>query len=270
MDWFKIGKVICQDCILSPCLINWYTEYIMGNAGLNDSQARIKIAGRNINNLKYADDTSLRRKVKRNWEPLVKVKEESEKACLKLNIQKTKVMASGPNTSWQIDGETVADFILGGSKITAYGHCSHEIKRHLLLGRKSMTYLDTILKGKDITLLTKVHLVKAMVFPVVMYRYKHRRIDAFELWSCRRVLDCKEIHPVHPKGNQSWIFIGRIDAKAKKNNSSSTCCEEPNHWKIPWCWEKLKVGGERDDRGWDGWVTSPSRWTWVWISSRNW
>ena len=106
--------------------------------------------------------------------------------------------------------------ILGGSKITAYGHCSHEIKRHLLLGRKSMTYLDTILKGKDITLLTKVHLVKAMVFPVVMYRYKHRRIDAFELWSCRRVLDCKEIHSVHPKGNQSWIFIGRIDAKAKK------------------------------------------------------
>ena len=107
MDWFKIGKVVREDHILSPCLINWYTEYIMGNASLYDSQARIKIAGRNINSLKYADDTSLTWKVKRNWEPLVKVKEESGKACLKLNIQKTKVIASGPNTSWQIEWENL-------------------------------------------------------------------------------------------------------------------------------------------------------------------
>ena len=127
---------------------------------------------------------------------LIKVKEESQTVGLKLNIQKTKIMASGPITSWQIDGETVADFIFGGSKITADGDCSREIKRHLLLGRKVMTNLDSILKSRDITLLTKVHLVKAMVFPVVMYgceswtikKAEHRRIDAFELWSWRRLL----------------------------------------------------------------------------------
>ena len=154
----------------------------------------------------------------------MKVKEESEKVGLKLNIQKTKIMASCPITSWQIDGETVADFILGGSKIAEDGDCTHEINRCLVLGRKVMTNLDSILKSRDITLSTKVRLVKAMVFPLVMYGFeswtikkaKHRRIDAFELWCWIRLLrGCKEIQPVHPKGNQSWVFIGRTNAKAE-------------------------------------------------------
>ena len=148
---------------------------------------------------------------------------------LELNIQKTNIIASGPITSWEIDGETVetvSDFILGGFKIIADGDCSHEIKRHLLLGRKVMTNLDSILKNRDITLPAKVHLVKAMVFPVLMYgceswtvkKPEHRRIDAFELWCWRRLespLDCKEIQPVHPEGDQSWVFTGRIDTEAE-------------------------------------------------------
>ena len=146
----------------------------MRNARLNEAQAGTKVAGKNINNLRYADDTTLTAKIEEELKSLLmKVKEESEKADLKLNIQKTKIMASGPITSWQIDGETVetvADFILGGSKITADGDCSHEIKRCLLLGRKVMTNLDSILKSRDITLPTKVLLVKAMVFPVVICR----------------------------------------------------------------------------------------------------
>ena len=163
----------------------------MRNTGLEETQAGIKIAGRNINNLRYADDTTLMAESDEELKSLLmKVKEESEKVCLKLNIQKTKTMASGPITSWRIDGETVGDFILGGSKITAGGDCSHKIKRRLLLGRKVMTNLESIFKSRDITLLTKVHLVKAMVFPVVMYgceswtvkKAKHQRIDAFELW----------------------------------------------------------------------------------------
>ena len=141
----------------------------MSNAGLEETQAGIKIAGRNINNVRYADDTTLMAESKELKSLLMKVKEESEKVGLKLNIQKNKVMASGPITSWQIDGETVADFILGGSKVIADGDCSHEIKRRLLLGRKVMTNLDSIFKSRDITLPTKVCLVKAMVFPVVMY-----------------------------------------------------------------------------------------------------
>ena len=147
----------------------------MRNTGLEEVQAGIKIAGRNINNLRYADDTTLMAESEEELKSLLmkfSVKEESEKVGLKLNIQKTKIMASGPITSWQIDGktlQTVADFILGGSKITADGDCSHEIKRHLLLGRKVKTYLDSILKSRAITLSTKVHLVKAMVFPMVMY-----------------------------------------------------------------------------------------------------
>ena len=142
----------------------------MRNAGLEEAQAEIKIARRNINNLRYADDTTLMAESEEELKSLLmKVKEESQKVGLKLNIQKTKIIASGPITSWEIDGETVADFILGGSKITADGDCSHEIKRHLLLGRKVVTNLDSILKSRDITLPTKVRLVKAMVFPVVMY-----------------------------------------------------------------------------------------------------
>ena len=138
-DWFQIGKGVRQGCILSPCLFNFYAEYIMRIAGLEEAQAGIKIAGRNISNLRYANDTTLMAKSEEPRNLLMKVKEESEKVGLKLNIQKTKIMASDPITSWQIDGETVetvADFILGGSKITAEGDCSHEIKRHLLLGRK--------------------------------------------------------------------------------------------------------------------------------------
>ena len=145
----------------------------MRNAGLEEAQAGIKIAGRNINNLRYAEDTSLMAESEEELKNLLmEVKEESEKVGLKLNVQKTKIMASGPITSWEIDGETVetvSDFIFGGSKITAYCDCSHEIKRHLLLERKFMTNLDSIFKSRDITLPTNVPLVKAMVFPVVMY-----------------------------------------------------------------------------------------------------
>ena len=183
----------------------------MRNAGLDEVQAGIKIARRNINNLRYADDTTLMAESEELKNLLMKVKEESEKVGLKLNIQKTKIMASGPITSWQIDGETmetVTDFISGGSKITADGDCSHEIKRCLLLGRKVMTNLEkimtSILKSRDITLPTKVHLVKSYGFPVVMYGCENwsikkaecRRIDAFELWCWRRLespLDCREI-----------------------------------------------------------------------------
>ena len=158
-DWFQIGKGVCQGCILSPCLFNLYAEYIMRNAGLEEAQAGIKIVRRNINNLRYADDTTLLAESEEEVKSLLmKVKEESEKVGLKLDIQKTKIMASGPITSWEIDGETVetvSDFILRGSKITADGDCSHEIKRHLLLGRKAMTNLDNILKSRDITLPTK-------------------------------------------------------------------------------------------------------------------
>ena len=168
----------------------------MQNTGLDESQAGIKIARRNINNLRYADDTTLMAESKELKSFLMKVKEESEKVGLKLNIQKTKIMPSSPITSWQIDEETmetVRDFILGGSKITANGDCSLEIKRCFLLGRKAMTNLDSILTSRDITLPTKV---KAMVFPVVMYgceswtikKAEHRRIDAFELWCWRRLL----------------------------------------------------------------------------------
>ena len=144
--------------MLSPCLFNLYAEYIMGNAGLEEAQARIRIARRNINNLRYADDTTLMAESEEELKSLLmKVNEESEKVGLKLNTQKTKIMASGPTTSWEIDGErveTVSDFILGGSKITTDGDCSHEIKRRLLLGRKVMTNLDSSLKSKDITLPT--------------------------------------------------------------------------------------------------------------------
>ena len=156
----------------------------------------------------------------------MRVKEESAKVGLKLNIQKTKIMASGPITSWEIDRETVetvSDFIFWGSKITTDGDSSHEIKRRLLLGRKVKTNLDSILKSRDIILSTKVYLDKAMVFPLVMYgceswtvkKAECSRIDASELWCWRRLLDCKEIQPVHPKGDQSWVFIGRMDAEAE-------------------------------------------------------
>ena len=177
-----------------PSLFNIYAAYIMQNARLDESQAGIKVARRNINNLRYADDTTLMAESEEELESLLmKVKKESEKLGLKLNIQKTKIMASSPIISWKIDGKTMeimTDFLFGGFKITADDDCYHESKRCLLLGRKAMTNLDSILKSRDITLLTKVHLVKAIVFPLVMYgceswtikKAEHQRTDAFELW----------------------------------------------------------------------------------------
>ena len=196
-----------------------------------EAQARIKTAGRNINNLRYTDDnTHMAESEEELKSLLMKVKEDSEKPGLKLNIQKTKIMATVPITSWEINGETVetvSDFISGGSKIAADGDCSHEIKRCLLLGRKVMTNLDSIFKSRDVTLPTKVHLVKAMVFPLVMYGCKswtvnnaeRRRIDAFELWCWRRLLKvpwtAKEIQPVHSEGDQPCDFFGRNDPEAE-------------------------------------------------------
>ena len=191
----------------------------MQNARMDEAQAGIKIARRNSNNLRYPDDTTLMAESKEELKSLsIKMKEESEKAGLKLNIQKRKSMASSPISSWQINGETmetVTDFIFLDSKITAGGDCSHEIKRRLLLGRKAITNLDSILKTRDISLLTKVHLSKAMVFPVVMYGYEsstvkkaeRQRIDAFELWCWRRLLrvpwTARRSNQSIPKGNQS-------------------------------------------------------------------
>ena len=203
---------------------------------------------------------------------LMKVKEESEKIGLKLNIQKTKIMASGPITSWEIDGETVetvSDFVFLGSKITADGDCSHEIKRRLLLGRKVMTNLDSIFKSRDITLPTKVHLVEAMVFPVVMYgceswtikKAEHQRIDGFELWCWRRLL---RVPRTARRFNQSILKEISLECSLEglmlklKLQYFGHRCKELTHWKRPWCWERLKAG-EGVDRGWDGWMPSPTQ-----------
>ena len=200
----------------------------MRNAGLEETQAGIKIAGRKINNLRYADDTTLMAESEEELKSLLlKVKEESEIVGLKLNIQKTKIMASGPITSWETHGETVDDFIFGGSKITADGDCSHEIKRRLLLGRNITTNLDSIFKSRDITLPTKVCLVQAIIFALVMYGCWE--LDCEESWvlknwcfwtvvlekTLKSPLDCKDIQKVHPKGDQPWVVIGRTDAEAE-------------------------------------------------------
>ena len=178
--------------------------------------------------------------------------------------------------------QTVADFIFLGSKITADGGCSLEIKGRLLLGRKAMTNLDSILKSRDIILPTKVRLVKAMAFLVIMSgceswtlkKAEHQRIDAFELWCWRRLLrvpwTARRSNQSVLKGNQSWIFTGRTDAKAETPNTLAIWCEELTHWKRPWCWEGLGAGGEGDDRGWDGWMASLTRWTWVCVNSGSW
>ena len=199
MGWFQIGKGVCQGCILSPCLFNLYVKYIMGNARLDEAQVGIKIAGGNINMQICRWHHPYGRKWRGTEEPLDESERGEWKIGLKFNIQKNKIMASGRITSWQIDGktvETVTNFIFLGSKITAGCDCSHEIKRCLFLGRKAMTNLDSILKSRDITLPTKVRLVKAMVFPVVMYgcescnikKVESWRIDAFELWYWWRLL----------------------------------------------------------------------------------
>ena len=194
-DWFTVGKGVQQGFILSLSLFNFMqnAEYIMYNARRDESQAGIKIAGRNINNLRHADDATLMAESEEELKSLLmRIKEESEKAGLKLNIQKTKTMASSPITSWEIEGEkmqTVRDFVFLDSKITADGDCNHEIKRRLLLGRRAMTNLDSMLKSRGSTLQTNVHLVKAKIFPIVVYgceswtikKAKCQRIDAFKL-----------------------------------------------------------------------------------------
>ena len=232
------------------------------------------------NNLRYADDTTLMSENEEELKSLLmKLREEREKVGLKLNFQKTKIMASGPITSWEIDGKTVeavSDFIFWGSKITADGDCSHEIKRHLLLERKVMNNFDSILKSRDITLSTKVCLVKAMVFQ----------------WSCMdvrlglwRKLSAKELMLLNcGVGEDSWESLGlQGDPTSHPKGDQSCLCSleglmlklklqyfghfmwrvEKTHWKRPWCWEGLGAGGKGDDRGWDGWMASPTRWAWV-------
>ena len=196
-------------------------------------------------------------------------------------FQETKIMASGPITSWQIDGETmetVTDFIFLGCKITVDGYYSLEIKRHLLLGRKSMTNLDSVLKFRDITLPTKVHIIKAMIFPVWMWELDHKEGWVPKNWCCWAVvlektlkspLDCKEIQPVHPKENQPWLFIGRSDAEAK---APVLWPPGTKRWLIgkDWCCKRLKGEGEGVNRGWDGWMALLTQQTWVWANSGRW
>ena len=267
----------------------------MRNAGLREAQAGIKIAGRNINNLRYADDTTLMAESEEELKGLLmKVKEDSEKVGLKLNIQKTKIVASGPITSWQIDGETVetvADFIFLGSKITADGECSHEIKRPLLLGRKVMINLESILKSRDKQTNKQTNKKQRHYFVnngpssqgygfssghVWMWELDYKESWVQKNWCFWTVvlektlespLDSKEIQPVHPDGGKSWVYIGRTDAEAE------TPVVWPPHaksWLIgkrSWRWEGLGAGGEGDDRGWDGWMASLTRWTWVWVDT---
>ena len=259
----------------------FYAEYIMWNASLDEAQAWIKVPGKNINNLRYADDTTLMAESEEELKNLfMKVKEESEKVGLKLNIQKAKTMASRWGNSWGNNENSDRLYFLGLQNHCRWW-CSHEIKRHLLLGRKVITNLDSILKSRDDILPTKVHLVKAMVFPVVKYRCESwtikkaecRRIDAFELWYWRRLLRVpwtarrssqsilKEIGPEY--------LLEELMLKLKLQYLA-TWCNKPTHLKRPRCSERLKAGGEEDDRGWDGWM-APLTWrTWVWASSGGW
>ena len=242
----------------------WIHNRTQYNSSLNNGELYFSLTNRSTNNLRYADDTTLMAESEELKSLLMKVKEESEKVGLKLNIQKTEIMASSPITSWQIDGQAVADFIFWGSKTTADGDCSHEIKRHILLGRKFMTNLDSILKSRDTTFPTKVHLVKAMVFPVVMYgcegwtvkKVERRRIGVFELWCCRRLL---RVPWTARRSNQSILKIS-LECSLEglmlklKLQYLATWCKELTHLKRPWCWERLRAGGERDHRGWDGYM----------------
>ena len=257
----------------------------MRNTGLAKAQAGIKIAGRNINNLRYADDTTLMVESKKLKSLLMKVKEESEKVGLKLNIQKTKIMTSSPITSWQIDGETmetVTDFIRGGSKITADGYCSHDIKRHLFLGRKVITNLDSVLKSRDITLPTKVHLVTAMVFPVVVYGWMwelyYKENWAPKNWCFWTVVleETLRVPWTARRSNQSILkeisreySLEGLMLKLKLQYCGHLIWRTDS-LKRPWYWERLKTRGEGDDRGWNGWVASPTQWTWAWVNSGSW
>ena len=216
----------------------------------------------------------------------MKVKEESEKVGLKFNIQKTKIMVSCPITSWQIDEETmetVRDFILGGAPKSLQIVTAAMKLRRLILGRKAMTNLDNLLRSRDITLPPKVHLVKAIAFllsHVWMWELDYKESWVPKNWCFWTVvlektlessLDCKQIQPVNPKGNQSWMF--RTDWKdwcwSWNSNTLTTWCEEPTHWKRLWCWERLMMEGEGDNRGWHGWMASPTQWTWVWVGFRS-
>ena len=254
----------------------------MRNVGLDEAQAGIKIARRNINSLRYAGDTTLMAESEELKSLLMKVKEEGENVGLKLNIQKTKIMASSPITSWQIDGETVetvADFIFGCSKITADSDCSHKIKRHLLLGRKAMTNLYSILKSRGITLPAKVHLVKTMISPVIIYgceswiikKAECQRIDAFEVWCWRRLL---RVPWTASRFNQSILKEISSEYSLKglrlklKLQYSGTWSKNWLIWKDPDARKYWRQ--ERGDRGWNGWVASPTQWTWVWVTSGSW
>ena len=261
---------------IATWLFNFYAEYNMWNDGLDEAQAGIKIAGININNLIYADDTTLMTESEEELKSLLMVLKEIEKPGLKLKIQKTKIMAFSPITSWQIDGETmktVRDFIFLGFKISVDGDCSHEIKRCLPLGRKVMTNLDSILKSRDITLLTKVHLVKGLVFPVVMlWELDYKESWVLKNWwfwtvvlykAVESPLDCKEIQPVHRKENQSWIFIVRTNDEADTPIFWPPYVKNGLIGKYPdagkdWMQEEKGV-----DRGWDGWMASLTWRTWV-------
>ena len=238
----------------------------MWNARLDETQAGIKIARQNINNFRYADDTTLMAESEELKKLLKKVKEENEKVGLKLNIQKTKIMASGPITSWEIDGEsveTVSDFIFWGLQNHCRWWLQPWIKRHLLLGRKAMTNLGSILKSRDITLPTKVRLVKAKVFPVVMCGYEswtikkaeHWRIGAFELWCWRRLL---RVPWTVRRSNQSILKEISPECSLEglmlklKLQYSGHLMRRADSFERPWCWERLRAGGEGDNRGWDG------------------
>ena len=275
-DWFQIRKGVHQGCILSPCLFNLYAEYILRNAGLDEAQAGIKIAGRNISNLRYADDTTL---MAENKEPLGESERGEWKSWLKTQhsknedhgIQTHHFMASRWGNSGNNDR-----LIFLGSKITADNDCSHESKRHLLLGRKAMINLHSILKSRAITLPTKFHLVKNMVFLVVMYgceswtikKAEHRRIDTFELWYWRRLL---RVPWRARRSNQSILkeisleySLEGLMLKLKLQHFGHLM------WRTDSFEKTLMLGGEGDDRGWDGWMASPIQWTWVWVNSGSW
>ena len=230
MNWFKIGKGVLQGCIMSLCLFNLYAKYIMWNAGLDELQAGIKTARRNINNLRY-DDTTLRAKIEEELKGLLMiVNEDSEKAGLKLNIQKTKIIVSSPITSWQIEEKKWQQWqtIFFGSKITVDGDCSHEIKKCLFLRRKAMTNLDSVLKSRDITLLKKIYIVKAMVFLVAMYRCENQiikkaecwRIEAFELWCWRKLM---KVPWTGRRSNQVSCIAGRIFTRWATRETKKSC-----------------------------------------------
>jgi len=253
----------------------------MWNTRLDLSQAGIKIAERNINNLKYADDTTLMAESEEELKSiLMKVKEESEETCLKLNIQKMKIMESSLITSWQIDEETmeiVTDFIFLGSKITVYGDYSHKIETlapwkesyHKL--RQQRHYFANKGPSSQSYGFSNCH--------VWLREFKHKKSWAHKNWwfwtmvlekTLECPLDCKEIKPANPKGNWTWIFIGNTDAEADVANILATWCKGLTHCQRPWCWERLKAGGEGDNRGWDGWTASLVQWSLVWVSSGRW